>query len=66
MGMTVKTTNRTHRVIYMVVLLVFAVALTTALVLAAERSPEGAKSSTLHSNAVPALDAVWLWGNRDV
>ena len=62
--MTVKTTNRSHRVIYMVVLLVFAVALTTALVLAAERSPEGAKSSTLQSNAVPALDAVCLWGNH--
>jgi len=50
----------------MVVLLVFAVALTTALVLAAERSPEGAKSSTLQSNAVPALRAVCLWGDRDV
>src|SRR5579863_1369217 len=65
-GMTVKTTNRSHRVIYMVVLLVFAVALTTALVLAAERSPEGAKSSSLQSNAVPVLGAVCLWGNRDV
>jgi hypothetical protein len=64
--MTVKTANRSHRVMYMVVLLVFAVALTTALVLAAERSPEGAKSSTLQSNAVPAIDAVWLWGNCDV
>jgi hypothetical protein len=66
MGMTVKTANRPHRVIYMVALLVFAVALTTALVLAAERSPEGAKSSTLQSNAVPALRAVCLRGNRDV
>jgi hypothetical protein len=64
--MTVKTTNRSHRVIYMVVLFVFAVALTTALVLAAERSPEGAKSSTLQSNAVPTLRAVCLCGNRDV
>jgi hypothetical protein len=51
---------------YVVVLLVFAVALTTALMLAAERSPEGAKSSTLQSNAVPALGAGCLWGNRDV
>ena len=65
-GMTVKTTNRSHRVIYMVVLLVFAVALTTALVLAAERSLEGAKSSSLQSSAVPALGAVCLWGNHVV
>ena len=63
-GMTVKTTNRSHRVIYMVVLLAFAVALTTALVLAAERSPEGAKSSSLQSNAVHALGAVCLRGNH--
>ncbi len=66
MGMAVKTTNRSHRVIYMVVLLVFAVALTTALVLAAERTPEGTKSSTLQSNAVPNLRAVCLSGNRNV
>jgi hypothetical protein len=64
--MTVKTMNRSHRVIYMVVLLVFAVALTTALVLAAEQSPEGAKSSSLQTNAVPALGAVCLWGNHVV
>jgi hypothetical protein len=65
MGMTVKTSNRSHRVLYMVVLLVFAVALTTALVLAGERSSEGTKSSTLQSNTVSALRAVCLWGNRD-
>jgi hypothetical protein len=64
--MTVKSTNRSHRVMYMIVLLVFAVALTTALVLAGEQSPEGAKPSTLQSNAVPTLRAVCLWGNRDV
>ena len=64
--MTVKSTNRSHRVMYMLVLLVFAVALTTALVLAAERTPEGTKSSTLQSNAVPALRAVCLLGNGDV
>jgi len=63
MGMTVKTTNRSHRVIFMVVLLAFAVALTTALVLAAERHPEGTKSSTLQPNTVPALNRVCLWGN---
>ena len=49
----------------MVVLLVFAVALTTALVLAGERSSEGTKSSTLQSNTVSALRSVCLWGNRD-
>jgi hypothetical protein len=65
MGMTVKTTNRSHRVIYMVVLLVFAVALTTALVLAAERHPEGTKSSTLQSNTVPGLPSVCLWGDSN-
>jgi len=63
--MTVKTTNRSHRVLYMVVLLAFAVALTTALVLAAEQSPEGTKS-TLQSNTVSALHRVCLWGNGDV
>jgi hypothetical protein len=65
MGMTAKTTNRSHRVIYMVVLLVFAVALTTALVLAAERHPGGTKSSTLQSNTVTASRSVCLWGNRN-
>jgi len=66
MGMTVKTTNRSHRVIFMVVLLAFAVALTTALVLAAERNPQGTKSSTLQPNTVPTLRAVCLSGYRNV
>ncbi len=65
MGMTVKPSNRSHRILYMVVLLGFAVALTTALVLAVERSPEGTKSSTLQSNTAPTLQTVCLWGNRD-
>jgi len=60
--MTVTKMNRSHRVVYMVVLLVFAVALTTALVLAAERTPEGTKNSSLQSNTVPALCAVCLSG----
>lgn len=59
--MTVKTTNRSHRAVYLVVLLVFAVALTTALVLAGERKPEGSKTSILQSNTVPALNTVCLW-----
>jgi len=63
--MTVKPSNRSHRILYMVVMLVFAVALTTALVLAVERSPEGTKSSTLQPNTVPALSSVCLWGNPD-
>jgi len=50
----------------MVVLLAFAVALTTALVLAAERNPQGTKSSTLQPNTVPTLRAVCLWGHRNV
>jgi hypothetical protein len=60
-GMTVKQTNRSHRVLTMVVLLVFAVALTTALVLAGERKPEGSKSSTLQRDTVPTLRAS-VWG----
>jgi len=36
-GMTVTKTNRSHRVAYMVLLLLVAVALTSALVLAGER-----------------------------
>jgi hypothetical protein len=59
--MTVKTINRSHRVIYLVMLLVFAVALTTALVLAGELRPEGSKSSTLQRDTVPALRAC-VWG----
>lgn len=62
MGMTVKTTNRSHRVALMVVLLALAVALTTALVLAAERDPQGTKSSALQSNTVTTQRAVCLWG----
>lgn len=36
--MTANKTNRSHRIAYMLVLLAFAIALTTALVLAGERS----------------------------
>jgi hypothetical protein len=61
-AMTVKTMNRSHRVIYLVVLLVFAVALTTALVLAGELRPEGSKSSTLQPNTVPNPSTVGVSG----
>ena len=63
--MTVKTTNRSHRVVYLVVLLVFAVALTTALVLAGEVKPEGSKTSTLQPNTVPTLSIVGAWGKSN-
>lgn len=43
--MSMKLTNRIHEILYMVALLVFAVALTTALVVAAERSSESSKKS---------------------
>lgn len=65
MGMTVNTTNRSHRVVYLIALLVFAVVLTTALVLAGERKPEGSKSSSLQSHTVPRLRAVCLWGKSN-
>ena len=63
--MTVKTMNRSHRVIYLVVLLVFAVALTTALVLAGEIKPEGSKTSTLQPNTVPTPSIVGAWGTSN-
>jgi hypothetical protein len=66
MGMTVKTINRSHRIAYLVMLLLFAVALTTALVLAGERNPEGNKSSTLQTNTVPTLRVVCLRGTSNV
>jgi len=62
--MTAKTNSRSHRVIFLVVLLVFAVVLTTALVLAGERKPEGSKSSTLQSDTVPTLRAS-MWGTSN-
>jgi len=62
--MTVKTNGRSHRVIYLLVLLVFAVALTTALVLAGELKPEGSKSSTLLRKTVPTLRAS-VWGTSN-
>ena len=43
--MTVKTTNRSHRVAYIVALLLLAVALTTALVMAAEQDSQGEKQA---------------------
>ena len=65
MGMTVKTTNRSHRVVYLIAWLLFAVALTTALVLAGERKPEAKKSSSRQSNTVPTLNTVCLPGDSN-
>jgi hypothetical protein len=65
MVMTVKTTTRSHRIAYLVMLLIFAVALTTALVLAGERNPEGKKTSSLQTNTVPTLRVVCLWGKSN-
>jgi hypothetical protein len=66
MGMTVNTINRSRRVVYLVVLLIFAVALTTALVLAGERNSEGTKKNTLQADTVPTLRAVCLQGMTNV
>jgi cytochrome oxidase assembly protein ShyY1 len=65
MGMTVKTTSRSQRVVYLIAWLLFAVALTAALVLAGKRTPEEKKSSSLQSNTVPTLNTVCLLGNSN-
>ena len=44
--MMVKSTNRSRRMIYLVVLIVFAVTLSTALVLAGERSSQNHKKGS--------------------
>lgn len=54
--MSSKLTNRVHQAIYMVTLLILAVALTTALVVAAERNlSESSKKATsqVYSLTVP-------------
>jgi hypothetical protein len=50
---TVKKMNHSHRIAYVVLLWVFAVALTTALVLAGERNSE--KKSAEHSTVSNAI-----------
>jgi hypothetical protein len=66
MGMTVKTMNRSHRTVFFVILLVFAVGLTTALVLAGERKAQGNSSSTPQTDTVPYISSVWLSGTSNV
>ena len=63
--MTVQTTNRSRRVVYLVALLLFAVALTTALVLAGERRADGSKSSNLQLSTVPTMNPDCLWGESN-
>jgi len=53
LSMTVNQKNRSHRIAYMVALLVFAVALTTVLVLAAERA-SGTENGTPTSQKADA------------
>jgi hypothetical protein len=65
MVMTVKPTTRSHRIAFLVMLLLFAVALTTALVLAGERNPEGNKTSSQQTNTVPTLSDVCLSGHSN-
>ena len=52
--MSMKRTNRLHQAIYTVTLLILAVALTTALVVAAERSSETPKKTTSQLNGLKA------------
>jgi len=61
----VKTIYRSHRAVYVVVLLMFAVALTTALVMASESKPEGSKTSTLQPSTVPTVRTVGVWGKSN-
>jgi hypothetical protein len=54
---TVKTIDRSHRIAYLVLLLIVAVALSTALVLAGERSAESLKKSTSWNQRNTMIDA---------
>ena len=56
--MTVNKENRSHRIAYMVALLVFAVALTTVLVLAAERTTAGKGTPTSLKTETPATQVL--------
>jgi len=63
-SMMVKTTNRSHRVAYIVALLLLAVALTTALVMAAEQDSQSEKqmfhqSDLTESHSLPQGPMGW-------
>jgi hypothetical protein len=53
--MTVKTKNRSHRVLYMVLVLFFAVALSTVLMMAGERGGGSEKKNGLENGASDAV-----------
>jgi hypothetical protein len=55
--MSLKMTNRFHQIIYMVVLLILAVVLTTALVVAAEHGSESPRKAMLQLNGLQAPNA---------
>lgn len=66
-SMTVTMTNRSHRVAYMVLLLLVAVALTSALVLAGERSWGSEKKEVFEripANGQAINVKAWLTGWR--
>ncbi len=58
--MNLKMTNRIHQAIYMVALLILAVALTTALVVAAERNSDSSKKAMSQVKGLVAPVAVEL------
>lgn len=53
--MTVKTTTRSHRIVFMVLLLVFAAALSTVLLMAGERGEASEKKSATQNGASDAI-----------
>ncbi len=55
--MTVKTKTRSHRIVFMVLLLVFAAALSTVLVMAGERGEASEKKSVSGSGSSNAVSA---------
>ena len=54
--MTVKTKTRSHRIVFMVLLLVFAAALSTVLVMAGERGGISEKKSVSGSGISDAVE----------
>ena len=55
--MTVKTKTRSHRIVFMVLLLVFAAALSTVLMMAAERSGASERKNVTDNGASDAVSA---------
>jgi len=66
MVITVNKLNGVQRIVYLVALLLFAVALTTALVLAGERNDQGQPTSSLQTNTVALPHVAYLLGNANV